>query len=173
MSTTRALRGAPTRRGAPAESIFDACRRGNAERFMEYVGKGGCLSECDDQKLTLLHHAAFSGNIDFVKVILDRSGTQQVDIDAAEAEGWTPLHYAADRGHTLIVEALLNEGSNVNARDTSKRTPMHLAALSGRAEVVALLLGNGASKTAKNVVGMTPADCAKAATQTAVIALLE
>ncbi|CBZ30817.1 putative ankyrin repeat protein [Leishmania mexicana MHOM/GT/2001/U1103] len=173
MSSTRSSRDATSRRESPAETIYDACRRGNAERFMTYVQKGGCLSECDDQKLTLLHHAAFSGNNAFVKAILDRSDTQQVNIDAADCEGWTPLHYAADRGHAHVVEALLDEGANVNARDTAKRTPMHLAALSGRPDVVAVLLRHGASKTTKNVAGMTPMDCAKQTDQAAVIAQLE
>ncbi|CAJ1034812.1 Ankyrin repeats (3 copies)/Ankyrin repeats (many copies)/Ankyrin repeat, putative [Leishmania lindenbergi] len=173
MSGTGSSPDSTTRWVPPAETIYDACRRGNAERFMGYVEKGGCLSECDDQKLTLLHHAAFSGNMAFVKAILDRSGTQQVMIDAADREGWTPLHYAADRGHTQVAAALLDEGASVNARDTAKRTPMHLAALSGRADVVAMLLRNGASKTAKNVAGMTPVDCAKEADQAAVIAQLE
>ncbi|KAK7195705.1 ankyrin repeat protein [Novymonas esmeraldas] len=165
--------GAPSRRQPAAETIYAACRRGNAARFFEYVEKGGCLSECDEQKLTLLHHAAFAGNGAFVKAILDRSGTQQVNVDAADGEGWTPLHYAADRGHADIVAALLDEGANVNARDTMKRTPMHLAALSGRADAVAVLLRNGASRTAKNVAGMTPLECATAADQTAVLAHLD
>ncbi|KAG5466302.1 hypothetical protein LSCM4_01448 [Leishmania orientalis] len=172
MSTSQSSRDAKLWWDSPAESIYDACRRGNVERFIGYVEKGGCLNECDDQKLTLLHHAAFSGNNAFVKAILARSGIQNVAIDAADGEGWTPLHYAADRGHADVVTALLDEGANVNARDAAKRTPMHLAALSGRTDAVAVLLLNGASKTAKNVAGMTPADCAKEAGQAAVLALL-
>ncbi|KAG5466847.1 hypothetical protein LSCM1_01024 [Leishmania martiniquensis] len=173
MSRTLSSRGVRPSPNSRAVSIYDACRRGNAERFIGYVEKGGCLNECDDQRLTLLHHAAFSGNNAFVKAILDRSGTQQVDIDAADGEGWTPLHYAADRGHADVAASLLDEGANVNARDSAKRTPMHLAALSGRVDVTAILLRNGASKTAKNVAGMTPVDCAREAGQAAVLAQLE
>lgn len=163
----------PARREAPKETIFDACRRGNAARFTDYVQKGGCLTEYDDQKLTLLHHAAFAGNEDFVRLILSAPPTQQVTVDAVDAEGWTPLHYAADRGHVAVVALLLDDGANVNARDTSKRTPMHLAALSNRAEVVRALLQSGASKTAKNVAGMTPLECATAAGSADVVALLQ
>ncbi|KPA86250.1 putative ankyrin repeat protein [Leptomonas pyrrhocoris] len=161
------------RREPPKETIFDACRRGNTERFTGYVQKGGCLTECDDQKLTLLHHAAFSGNEVFVKLILEASATQQVNIDAADAEGWTPLHYTADRGHRNVVKLLLEEGANVNARDTSKRTPLHLAALSGSKGAAEALLQAGASKTAKNVAGMTPLECAKVADHADLVALLQ
>ncbi|KPI90247.1 putative ankyrin repeat protein [Leptomonas seymouri] len=163
----------PARRGQPKETIFEACRRGNAERFFDYVQKGGCLTEYDDQKLTLLHHAAFSGNEAFVKLILEAAATQQVNIDAADGEGWTPLHYAADRGNAGVVRLLLGEGANVNARDTLKRSPLHLAALSGRKEVIEALLREGGSRTAKNVVGMTPRECAMAADHEELAALLQ
>lgn len=163
----------PTRREAPKETIFDACRRGNTERFTAYVQKGGCLTECDDQKLTLLHHAAFAGNEAFVRLLLEAHAMQPVNIDATDAEGWTPLHYAADRGHAGVLRQLLEEGANVNARDTMKRTPLHLAALSGRKEAVEALLKEGASKTAKNVAGMTPLECAKAAEQADIVVLLQ
>lgn len=140
---------------------------------MEYISNGGCLTEEDTQKMTLLHHAAFSGNLPVVRAMFAVQPNRSVNLDAADSDGWTPLHYAADRGHVEVAQVLLDEGANVNARDTSKRTPLHLAALTGLVEVMKVLLANGASKTAKNVAGMTPLDCAKLAEQAEAIALLE
>lgn len=169
MTSSGESRATVDSRDLPKETIFDACRRGNRERFIDYIQKNGCVSECDDQKLTLLHHAAFAGNDEFVRAILSAAATQQLNIDAVDAENWTPLHYAADRGHTTTTALLIEDGANVNARDTAKRTPLHLAALSGRVDVVDLLLAHGASKAAKNVAGITPLGCAIAALQEEVV----
>ena len=37
--------------------------------------------------------------------------------DATDARGETPLHLAAARGHVPVVELLIKNGANVNAKD--------------------------------------------------------
>lgn len=148
-------------RSSKQETIYDACRRGNAERVEEYLSKGGCVTECDDNKMTMLHHLAFAGSLPLVQRLL--AVNQRVELDAADSDGWTALHYAADKGHAAVAECLLKEGAGACARDANKRTPLHLAALGNHVDVVRVLLANGGSKTAKNVAGMTPVDCARAA----------
>ncbi|EAN77209.1 ankyrin repeat protein, putative [Trypanosoma equiperdum] len=164
--------------GGKQETIYDACRNGNEARVEEYVRHGGSVVEYDKFRMTLLHHAAYSGNIRVVDFILSAqcSGQQQqqrIDLDAADADGWTPLHYAADRGFVSITARLLEEGANVNAKDGMKRTPLHLAATSGRVDVVKLLLSSGAMRGVKNVVGLTALECAKANDQVDTVSVLE
>ena len=49
------------------------------------------------------------------------------DPNAKDAEGFTPLHYAAVPLHIKIVELLLSSGANPNARDNSENlTPLEL-----------------------------------------------
>lgn len=158
------------------ETIYDACRNGNNARVLEYIEKGGCLSDFDDNHMTMLHHSAFAGSMELVEAILGAGSSappQHVELDSADKDGWTALHYAADQGHTTVVSRLLDEGASVNSRDANKRTPLHLTALAGHADVCKVLLANGASKSAKNIAGMTPAECAKAAGQEPVVFLLE
>ena len=33
--------------------------------------------------------------------------------------GWTPLHYAASKGHLSIVEYLVNQKVDINAKDNT------------------------------------------------------
>lgn len=142
------------------DDIYTACRKGEVERVSEYISKGGCITEADENSMTMLHHLAFCGNLKLIQQLLAVQPEQVVDMDAADSDGWTPLHYAADRGHVEVVKLFLSEGASVAPKDTNKRTPLHLAALNNQKEVIQLLLDDGAPKNAKNVAGMTPFECA-------------
>lgn len=43
--------------------------------------------------------------------------------------GWTPLHGAAQGGHTEMVQILLSNGAKVDARTDTDYTPLHLGKL--------------------------------------------
>ena len=70
----------------------------------------------------------------------------------------SPLHEAAEKGHTEIAKILLAHGANVNATPIEGEpddTPLHRAAKQGHLEIVKLLLENGADINA-NIEGYTP-----------------
>ena len=66
--------------------------------------------------------AAEKGNIEAVKQHL----ADGADVNAKD-RGWTPLHYAAIRGHKEIAELLIAKGANVNAKNNVGDTPLDLA----------------------------------------------
>jgi len=57
--------------------------------------------------------------------------------------GWTPLQWAARRGHVSAMEALLAAGAHVDSVDSSGWTPLMHAANNGRAAALAVLLAAG------------------------------
>jgi ankyrin repeat protein len=60
--------------------------------------------------------------------------------------GSTPLHFAAHRGLTDVVRALLAAGADVHALEAvSRTTPLHWAAEGGHLAIVDLLLARGAA----------------------------
>ena len=55
-----------------------------------------------------------------------------------------PLHTAASCGDLQKVEALVDNGENINAEGMYGRTPLYYAVLQGQSEVVSFLLAKGA-----------------------------
>lgn len=72
-----------------------------------------------------------------------------------DEQGLTPLHVAAFYGHPLIIELLLQYGSDINALDNFSRTPAHYAALRGQQNALLFLLHNNALMNGDNE-GNTP-----------------
>lgn len=65
-------------------------------------------------------------------------------------EGWSPLHYAATSPEPKAVELLLDRGAPVDARSPSGTTPLMMAARYGDERSVALLLQRGADRSLRN-----------------------
>ena len=74
----------------------------------------------------------------------------------------TPLHWAANRGHLDIVQALLKARADVNAKDEYGMTPLHLAAIRGHLGIIQALLKAGADVNAKDEDEYTPLHLAAA-----------
>nr|XP_027238912.1 uncharacterized protein LOC113829933 [Penaeus vannamei] len=66
------------------------------------------------------------------------------------------LHRAAGKGRWQVVEMLLDDGAEVNAKDRSDSSPLHWAAGGGHDAVVELLLSKGAHVNAGNRFGQRP-----------------
>ncbi|WP_442597983.1 ankyrin repeat domain-containing protein [Parapusillimonas sp. JC17] len=65
--------------------------------------------------------------------------------------GWTPLQYAASKGHLDTVQMLLANKAIVNAPGPDGTTALMMAALSGKQPVVQALLDAGADPTMVNL----------------------
>ena len=81
------------------------------------------------------------------------------NLEAVDADGHTPLHYAADVTSTKIMSLLVEAGVNVNAVDSDGYTALHIAAL-GSADCVEVLLAAGADVNVRTNSGRTPFDYA-------------
>jgi ankyrin repeat protein len=83
-----------------------------------------------------LFRAAAAGNADTVRSLL---ASQNVDVNAVDEHGNTPLIEAARFGHDEVVTALLIAKANVNARNDEGKTALMLAAEGGHDETVRVL----------------------------------
>lgn len=101
---------------------------------------------------TLLHLAAYLGNVPWAKMLLGTHGRLN---SRKDNYGRTPLYWAVNRGHRDMVELLLEQGARVNFKDRSMSTALHLAVIGQNREIVSLLLKHGARIEAKGETGDT------------------
>ena len=80
------------------------------------------------------------------------------NIDEKNAYDRSILHKAAYySGSATLLENLIMQGAEVNARDKGAWTPLHLAAKNGHVEALKILLENGANVNVKDIKhGWTP-----------------
>ncbi|RWS31786.1 Ankyrin repeat domain-containing protein 6-like protein [Leptotrombidium deliense] len=91
-----------------------------------------------NSSIEALRQASAVGNFEVVRELCLKS----VPI-TADSSGKTALHYAATTGHLQIVNELIVNMGNLNAKDNSGYAPLHLAATEGHVDVVKLLLRSG------------------------------
>ncbi|KAI5078228.1 hypothetical protein GOP47_0005899 [Adiantum capillus-veneris] len=98
------------------------------------------------QMFTPLHVAANCGNLEVVRLLLQRSSLE--DVLARDVMGRTALHYAARDGHEAVVQILLhhcrisNEINIASIADHDGLLALHMAARSGCVGVVEKLINN-------------------------------
>jgi ankyrin repeat protein len=82
--------------------------------------------------------------------------TAKADVNAAQSDGATALHWAVYRGDRELVNELIRAGANPKAANREGATPLWLASVNGDASVIASLLEAGADANEKLPLGRTP-----------------
>jgi ankyrin repeat protein len=80
----------------------------------------------------------------------------RADVNAAQADGMTALHWAAYRDDVDLAKMLVRAGANVKAANRYGVTPLSLACTNGNAAMVEMLLKAGADPNAPLPGGETP-----------------
>src|SRR5687768_9642814 len=96
--------------------------------------------------------AAMRGDVDAVRALIK----QGADVNAAQGDGMTALHWAAENGHVEMAQLLIRAGGSLTAvTRRGSHTPLHVAARSGRGPVIEALLEAGADPNATTAAGAT------------------
>lgn len=114
---------------------------------------------------TALMMASLQGNEEMVRLLIEKGAE-------INKSGWSPLHYAAARGHILIIKLLLSKSANINAQSPNQTTPLMMAAMYGSYESVKVLLDAGADVMQRNALNLTALDFAQQANRTDAAILL-
>ena len=142
----------PTEKGEPA--LVFAVRSG-APKTVAYLLKQPSI-QIDSTNMadeTALMLAANANDLASANLLIEAGAS-------VNRPKWTPLHYAASKGHTAMMRLLIENDAYVDAESPNGTTPLMMAAYYSSPNAVKLMLEEGADPLLKNQDGQTALDMA-------------
>lgn len=99
---------------------------------------GAPINAQDEDGWSPLHEAAYSSNMDIIRVVLDRR--RSGDLEALTIAGETPLLMTAGSWSQRIIAHILQCGANIEAENGNGKSLIGLAMQDGKTNIVHLLL---------------------------------
>ena len=93
-------------------ALLNACQQGHYWTVHLLVKKGARVGVHDGRSQNALHVACFEGHVSVVKLLLK---TDELDVNAADANGHTALVLASLRGHLDVMRLLSEAGASERA----------------------------------------------------------
>lgn len=142
-------------------ALFDAAASEDLATVKVLLQAGIQQSIKDDEVGMVFRNAANRGDTQFIKATLyifwNFPKVFNTNIYAADAQGRTAFHYAADAGQIKVLRLLIPH-MDVNVTDDAGMTPLHYAIKSGFVDAVRFLRENGADVDLKDNSGKSAAD---------------
>ena len=122
---------------------------------------------------SLLLVACERGLLDDARQLVHLSGVHRFEL-VKDRKGRTPMHLAAARGRTAVLEFLWSKGADMDPEDDEGRTPLHLAAANGHVDCARFLVDKGDAfmDGTDGIHGLTAVEMAACRGQTDVVAAL-
>lgn len=121
------------RNGSGATPLVAAVRRGDVAVVTALLTAGADPTPRDSGGVSALDHACLSQNELLVRAMV---GSGRVDVMSANKHGLTALHLVEGKA---LVDALVDAGANVRARDMGGRTALHYVCSKSNFTICALL----------------------------------
>ena len=91
----------------------------------------------------------------------DETGLSHMDVNQADKNKWTALHWSSFKGEHSKCFDLISRGADVNLPDEHGFSPLFVAARRGHLNIIQLLLESGADVHRRNYEGKTAINMAK------------
>eukprot|EP00435_Cladocopium_sp_Y103_P026970 s1639_g6.t1 len=139
--------------GAGADgAVTAAVVTGNADILLMLLERRAEVNRPSEQGRTPLHVAAEGGDLEIVKILLERGANKNV---ATTDEGMTALSCAARFGRLEVVKCLVEAGADKDAMTPEGKTAFVVAIENRRLEV-AMFLANSGAKVDEAIAASSP-----------------
>lgn len=126
---------------------------------MAYLAQAGADPKIPNKDgVTALHYAAFKGHVVSVHLLCSKG---DVEINAFDNNGATPLHFAASRDQWDVIAYLIHHGATVDRQNLEGLTPLGYAVKNRAIDAAVVLLENGADPDIKDSKGNSPRKLSK------------
>ncbi|KAJ7263405.1 ankyrin repeat-containing domain protein [Mycena rebaudengoi] len=125
------------------------------------------VAESKDRYGAALYHASWTGNAEFVQLLLEHGA----EVNAGGGED-SALQSASKNGHEAIVKLLLEHGAAVNTQNREYGSVLQAASRKGHEAIVKLLLEHGADVDARGEKGLNALELASDMGHEAIVKLL-
>ncbi|KAM4523761.1 ankyrin repeat and sterile alpha motif domain-containing protein 1B isoform 6-T6 [Fundulus diaphanus] len=119
--------------------LHHASLNGHRDVVLKLLQYEASANLADSKGCFPLHLAAWRGDVDIVRILIHHRPSH-CRVNQQNHERETPLHCAAQYGHTEVVSVLLQELTDPMMRNNRQESPLDLAALYGRLQVVRMLV---------------------------------
>jgi ankyrin repeat protein len=128
--------------------LHAACSFGHQAIVKALLRKGASRTARNSLQRAPLHEACLHGHLFLMALLVGRPGRYKLtpdEVNATDVNGWTPLHFAAARGHIQCCGMLIAAGARLDVRSADGSTPLMRAQQKHPAneELHALLAGGG------------------------------
>jgi ankyrin repeat protein len=92
-----------------------------------------------------------------IQLLLEMLNRFHIDFDSITGfNGNSLLIIATIKGHTEMVEFLVNKGIDINIKNDEGNTALHYAISANRHKIIDILISYGADELSENKLGITP-----------------
>ena len=129
------------------QKVFQAKYPGLSIHVPMKMGQKFVLAFAASARSQEIFDALRKGDVQTARTLIEKSPGL---VDARDADGMTPLHYAAYGRDPGLIDFLVDKGAKLELKNAEAKTPLHLAAMNDRREVAAALLKRGAALEARD-----------------------
>jgi len=133
--------------------MLDILVEGNVDVLDAFIQRYGINSINEDNR-GILSICILEGRTDLAMHLINET---EINLNQADRNGYTPLHFAVQENNYSVVEALLRKNAVIDPIDKFGNTPLYKCVTEKvNINITNVLLEYGANVTIKNIFGYSP-----------------